>query len=299
MKTLPVLLLGGGLLLAGIGFVAAADPAPSASPATGVPEPETGRSGVNPTSKRDRLALDGTAITEFTEEGRKFAAPTAAKPAYFLTHSGGEHDFGQVSAGQKPLPEGVIEQQLAETLAASHYLPATGGNQPSLVLIYIWGTHSRPEPLIEDPGYKNLLSRAALIGGRKFASELKDALIKDENSEAAIPAQAWGAQMSGGNSTGAANLFTSFSPLESFRRRDAKTARLLERIGDECYYIVVSAYDYAALARGENRLLWHTKLSACSRGLSLAETVPALLASGASAFGRDMSEPEFLSNRRR
>ena len=299
MKTLPIWLLGGGLLLASIGLVDAADPAPLGSPPAGVPELETGRSGINPTSRRDRLALDGTAITEFTEEGRKFAAPTAAKPAYFLTHSGGEHDFGQVSAGQKPLPEGAIEQQLAETLAACHYLPATGGHPPSLVLFYIWGTHSRPEPLIEDPGYKNLLSRAALIGGRKFASELKEALIKDEHSEAAIPAQAWGAQMSGGNSIGAANLFTSFSPLETFRRRDAKTARLLARIGDECYYIVVSAYDYAALARGENRLLWHTKLSACSRGLSLAETVPALLAGGASAFGRDMREPEFLPNRRR
>jgi hypothetical protein len=299
MKTVPVLLYGGGLLLASIGCVVAADPAPPTSPAAGVPESETGTSGINPTSKRDRLALDGTAITEFTEEGRKFSAPTAAKPAYFLTHSGGQHDFGQVSAGQKLLSDGIIERQLAETLTASHYLPATGGHQPSLVLIYIWGTHSRPEPLIEDPGYKNVLSRAALIGGRKFASELKEALIKDENSEAAIPAQAWGAQMLGGNSTGAANLFTSFSPLETFRRRDAKTARLLERIGDECYYVVVSAYDYAAMARGENRLLWHTKLSACSRGLSLAETVPALLIGGASAFGRDMSEPEFLPNRRR
>ena len=75
------------------------------------------------------------------------------------------------------------------------------------------------------------------------------------------------------------------------------SAALLERISDECYYLVVSAYDWAALARGEHRLLWHTKLSACSRGLSQAETIPALLASGAGVFGKDMTEAELFTNR--
>jgi hypothetical protein len=273
MKTLSAWLLGSGLLLAGAAFVAGADPA----------------------AKRGLVALDGTAITEYTEEGRKIVAPTAEQPAYFLTRSGGQHDFGQAISGQKPLPEGIIDQQLTEALAANHYLPATGAHQPSLVLNYSWGTHGRPDPLLDDPGYKNLLGRATLIGGRKFASELKEALIKDEVSEAATPTQSWGMQMSGLNPTGASSLFKSFSPLETFRKRDAKTNHLLQLISDECYYIVVSAYDYAALARGEKRLLWYTKLSACSRGLSLAETVPALLAGGAAVYGMDMSEPALLS----
>jgi hypothetical protein len=299
MKTLTASLLGIGLLLAGVAFVAGADLAAPVTPAKKSPEPETGKSAINPTAKRGRLAVDGTAITEYTEEGRKFAVPTAGQPAYFLTHSGGQHDFGQVNAGAKTLQEGIIEQQLTEALTANHYLPATGGHQPSLVLIYIWGTHGRPDPLLDDPGYKNLLGRAALIGGRKFASELKEALIKDENSEAAMPTQSWGMQMSGLNSSGASSLFKSFSPLETFRKRDAKTTHLLELISDECHYLVVSAYDYAALARGEKRLLWHTKLSACSRGISLAETVPALLTGGAGVFGKDMSEPALLSKQAR
>ena len=97
----------------------------------------------------------------------------------------------------------------------------------------------------------------------------------------------------------AASLFQHDSPIEAFRRRDLKTEYLLRQIADDCYYVVVSAFDYSSVARGKQQLLWRTKLTATARGASMATAIPALIASGAGYFGREMNEPELFSNRSR
>ena len=54
---------------------------------------------------------DSTAITEWTQDSLQFVAPTADRPAYVVTHSGGQHDFGQVPAGDQPPAAGILDQQ--------------------------------------------------------------------------------------------------------------------------------------------------------------------------------------------
>ncbi len=198
-------------------------------------------------------------------------------------------------AGQEAPPEASLQEQLDAALAADHYLIATTEHPASLLLILSWGLHANLDDATEDRGYINVLDRTALVGGKKFAEELKAALKSDNLSAAATPTQPWGAQLPGMRMPRASSMFQDFSPLEVFRKRDLLTRRLLEQISNDCYYVVVSALDYAALARGERRLLWRTKLSASAQGASMAGTISALIKAGTGRFGRDMSGPELCS----
>lgn len=233
-------------------------------------------------------------ITECTDAGRRVAPPTAGEPAYFVAQSNGQHDFGQPLAGEPTLAAGTVQPQLEAALAADHYLPAPAGRAPALLVIFSWGLHANVGSDLEDPGYGNLLDRAALVAGQKFAAELRSVLNQFDLSVAATSQRPWGAQLPGMRPTTPAILQDGFSPLESFRRRDLLTARLLEQISDDCYYVIVTAYDYAALARGERRLLWRTKLSTRAQGTALPDAVAALLRQGSGCFGRDMAKPELL-----
>jgi len=233
-------------------------------------------------------------ITESNGDGRNLPAPTADRPAFFLAQSGGQHDFGELVAGEGKLAAAAVEAPLLAALADGHYLPAPAGRAPGLLVVYSWGLHAAVAPDLEDPGYGNLLDRAALVAGLKFAAELKDVLDQNDFSVAATSQRPWGAQMPGMRPTTPMVLLDGLSPLEAFRRRDPLTRQLLEQISDDCYYVIVAAYDYAALARGERRLLWRTKLSMRAQGTSLDAAVPALLARGAGFFGRAMAGPELL-----
>jgi hypothetical protein len=282
------------LLSLSVGIVAstvAATPTPPAAdstPPAGNPDaPKGGRSG--------HSAMTIAAITENTDAGRQVPPPTPDQPVYVATHFGGRRDFGRRVAGQEAPSDASLQQQLDAALAADHYLAATTEHPPSLLLIFSWGLHANLDDATEDPGYTNVLDRTALVGGRKFADELKAALKADNLSAAATPTQPWGAQLPGMRPTGASSLFHDFSPMEVFRKRDLLTQRLLEQISNDCYYVVVSALDNAALARGERRLLWRTKLSASAQGASLAGTIPALIKAGTGRFGQDMSGPELVS----
>jgi hypothetical protein len=242
-----------------------------------------------------RSVVTVAAITELTDAGRKVAPPAPDQPVYVVTHAGGRHDFGRSVAGQDAPTEAVLQQQLDAALAADHYLASTADHPPTVLLIFNWGVHANLDDAIQDPGYANVLDRAALVGGRKFTADLTAALKEDELSVAATSTRPWGAQLPGMRPTRASILSQGFSPMESFRRRDLLTRRLLEQISNDCYYVVVSALDYSALAKGERRLLWRTKLSATAQGASLARTIPALIKAGTGRFGRDMSGPELVS----
>ena len=71
----------------------------------------------------------------------------------------------------------------------------------------------------------------------------------------------------------------------------------MDQVVNDCYYIVVSAYDGASLAQGEKKLLWRTKISTPAQGVSLAETSTALIASGSQFFGHEMAEPAIIDKR--
>ncbi len=243
--------------------------------------------------------MNSTAITESTDVGRQIAAPTADRPAYVVIHSGGRHDFGSaIAAKMAPAPE-TIDHQVESTLAGMHYLRADASHAPSLFIVFSWGIHGVSGESYLDPDYRNVLDRAALVGGNGFAGELKKVLNQTKAFADATPEGRWGPQQAGMKPTNAASFFQSANPFEIFRRRDQRTENLLVQLSNDCYYVVISAFDYSTMGQGKSQLLWRTKLTAAAPGISMADAIPSLIANGGGYFGRSMTEAEFFSSHSR
>jgi hypothetical protein len=261
--------------------IAAAAAAPGAAPS------DTGQWVLSllPRSFQQNPFVDQTVITEMTDEGRRSATPTAAAPVYYATDVGGLHHEGFDGAnGLAPSPDAMLAC-LQRALAVNHYLPATPAHPPALLLVVFWGAHNNPNEGSDEIGgpfpdvaHRNLLSRAALVGGARFAAELRQALDDHDRNRDQIPAP---------------NL----DPLYLFLHRSYKNERLYEQTRANCYFVIASAYDYPAATRRERKLLWRSKMSVDSTGIAMADTLPALVDSAAPFLGRDMSEAATLVRR--
>jgi hypothetical protein len=64
---------------------------------------------------------------------------------------------------------------------------------------------------------------------------------------------------------------------------------------DDRYFIILMAYDFAAARGRQKKLLWMAKMSTDSVGSYLPDVIPALVASGGPAFGRD-TPPSFVDS---
>jgi hypothetical protein len=205
--------------------------------------------------------LEMTAFTEFTPAGRTVTAATPAQPVYFVAQSKGYQPMGEVVAGDHPPVGAELERILCQTLAGQGYLPANDtAHPPGLVLVYFWGVHYNMDRdiarLYPEKREQYLLERAVLVGGKRYAHDLS-------------------LQFSFGSSLADHSVYKDF---------------LRNQAASDLYYVVVSAYDYASIARGEHQLLWRTTLTVASQGVSMRESLPPLIVTGGDYFGREMSE---------
>lgn len=226
--------------------------------------------------------LDVTVITEAAPAGRELAAPTADAPAYYFHHAAGYRETGHGYAGLSKPPVADVERAVRQSLAGAHFRPADAAHAPTLVLISHWGTYNRLDPDFPDVSNRELLTRLALIGGVRLADELRGVIQREE-------------AFRGPGAGVALNSTSLLSEFHRFSERDALTRRIVDQARADSYGLVLSAYDYAALARGERRLLWRTKVSTDSSGLNFSETIPALAAAGREFFGRPMETPSTLT----
>ena len=243
-----------------------------------------------PRSLQKNPLVDQTVITEMSEEGKKLPLPSPAHPVYYAAKSAGFKMLaGRDALGEQPPTAAEIEAVMARALAVNGYRPVAAGQPAALLIIYHWGMHSLLDQGSEevegsatpDLGHANLLSRAALVGGAKFAAELKRALAQQDSDDEAMTYVNVGVGH--------------YGPLRAFTERDAKTRQLYEESQAPCYYVVVSAYDYAAAAHGEHKLLWRSKLTVEANGVAMADTLPMLIANGAQYLGHDMPEPATMT----
>ncbi len=254
--------------------------------------------GLSPAHAADPAA-DGVGITEATDYGRELPAPTADRPVYVVIHSGGQHDFGQVPAGESTPSADALIQKLTATLGQAHYLPADGGHPASLLIVVNWGTHCALPADTGDATYRNLYDRAALVGGAKFSDELRTVIDQTIASTGSVSNAQWGPTMPGGGAQTPAQLMDATSPTEMFRKRDPMNRRLMEQTAEDCYYVVVSAFDFSTVTTARKKLFWRTKLTTPTRHTSMAAAVPALIANGAGYYGRPMDRAEFFADRGR
>jgi hypothetical protein len=212
--------------------------------------------------------LQMTVVAEQADPTAKLTPPTADQPAYYVAFDGGYIEAGDPIGGERPPTAAAVSQALHAALGSQHYLPATTTSAPSLLLVYHWGLLSRDTHQIRSifDIQPNLKARIALVASRKYVQRMEqDIMDRRQPVSVHIPI---------------------FDPVE----RD-----LLELAGDDRYFVIVSVYDYASVARNEGRLLWRAKMSTRSAGASMVEALPTLLRGGAPYFGRDLADTQYAN----
>ena len=250
------------VLAAGLGATALAQDLPaeagSESPIPFVPQFHL---SLLPKPLTPNPTLEMTVFTELTDFGRSFPRASREAPVYFEARDQGVQPRGFVIAGDAPLPREELNSILHRTLAADGYLPAGEGHRPSLFLVYYWGSHNRLYPdlagMFPELAENYILERAVLVGGKTYARDFLREFIY-----------------------GLVDLGVS-----------SKKDFLRMQVRDDLYYVVVSAYTYDDLARDERRMVWRTTLTVNARGVSMGESLPPLIVTGGSYFGRETTGP--------
>lgn len=252
---------------------------PSA-PANGVKPPPAEKfdlSSLLPTAWQKNPRLHFVVVTEMTEEGKKRPAASPEHPAFFQLHSAGYHEQGEVLAGEKTIKREEIERVLLRALSTNGYLPANDSEHPpSLFITYGWGLHNRfdPDALSATERARNILDRAALVGGEKFARRLTEVLREAETFS--IMAKNLPAEV---------QEFA--NPIYQFKMESSKTAFLVEQSAEDIYFVVASAYDYSAATERKRVLLWRTRMTVASRGVTQQGSLPTLVATAGPFFGKE------------
>jgi hypothetical protein len=244
-------------------------------------------------------SLEITVISELTAAGKKLPAASPKDPVYYLLHTGGYRARG-ATIQQKPLPAEEVEKILQRALKTSGYLPAPESYVPSILVVYTWGPHNTIDPetaASPDLILRNILDRAAVAGGDKFAAELA-AAIQASASMAQASAPSLGASSEGATALGAAAAFEQMAaladPVKRFRARSTKNDFLVSQATSNCYYLIASAYDFLSLSTPQRQLLWRTRMTVSADGVSQLEAIPMMISAAAPFLGRDMPEAEII-----
>ena len=238
--------------------------------------------------------LDMTVITEMTDAGKMRPLASPAAPVYYAVHAAGYRVFGD-AIPEKTLSAAEVGVLLRRALATNGYLPATPEHPPQLLIVYFWGVHNLFDQdnlaLSDEQWTNNILERAALVGGEKFAAELATAIERSDVASASISTHltsAPAADPTGRDATstadygqspqpevnsmsnlGAAQAVAQMSslmdPVRLFKQRSAKNEFLMDQASDSCYFVVASAYDYSSVATHVKLLLWRTRMTVISK----------------------------------
>jgi hypothetical protein len=207
-------------------------------------------------------------VTDTTPVGALRRLPSADQPVYYLAINAGYREFGGIIAGEKiPKPDEVLKT-IAKVLAKQHILPGSDANPPSLLLLWTWGTMNTERfynPSSDDMEGRQINRRQLL----RFLGAYKVGLISKERSS-----------------------FQDELMMPGMMLRDADSEMLADLSTEDLYVAAISAYDFKAAAeRQEKVLLWTTKISCPSRGLSLPETLPVMLSLAGPYIGRETARP--------
>lgn len=236
-------------------------------PVMGDPMPLSGWRGFSlPKAFQNNPELDMTVIDELTDYGRSLPSASPEQPVYYVGHNAGYAERG-VSCGDHPPDANYLGHLLQRSLSTSGYLPASTAHPPTLALFFHWGSYNRLDPELRRMfpvlARRQMLERSVLVGGRHFETSIARRM-------------AWGSN--------AADL-------------PYRVELLTDQASDSLYFVVVSAYDYVALQRGDRHLAWRASLTVNAHGVSMTDSLPALILTAGPVFGRDMAAPEIVRRR--
>jgi hypothetical protein len=281
---------------------AASTPAPAAPAAPAAPQKNSDWVfSILPKAFQKNPRLELTVITEMTDAGKKLPPVSPSQPAYYETYSMGFHQLGDAAANEKTLKQEDIDKLLTRSLATNGYLVAERPQKPpSLLIIYTWGSHNmlregddENPSLSSDAIVRNLLDRAALVGGQKFAKDLLELFQQEDDMNTMANVHL----PEGAQPVMTPEMMAFANPVNLFKMRSVKNEFLLDQTAADVYYVVASAYDYQSAAANNKILLWRTRMTVAAQGVSQDQTLPTLVLSAGPYFGKDMPEVETLSKR--
>ena len=312
--------------LALIGLAAAIAPALAEEPAAAKSSPVVVEQSslaarvfqeILPLAWQKRPLMHFNAITEMTAEGRKWTPPTSERPIYYVSSDAKFAQTGWlVAAGERPPPAAEMESAMKAALATNGYLPVAQPEQRPDVLILLSYGSSGTDPastetdenateaisaselvplVLRDPSlFKDVIDRAALIGGDKFASGLKAALdeeVRNTRTNNTLAKAGSPIHLPVSPEFG--------SPYEVFvgGKNSALLAHLAEVAFHTCYFVIASAYDFTGVEHRQKILLWRTKMTVEAQGVSMEEVLRPLIANAAPYLGREMSEAAIIKKR--
>lgn len=181
--------------------------------------------------------------------GKNFRIPTKARPVYYQIISAGVQELGELVAGEHLPTQEEVEPLVIKALASQYYFPANKEHpEPSLLIVYNWGSIN-PDEMGGDASDPDAPPPDQLNRGQMLSIVATNKLDLSPNGVDR-------------------NLFVP----------DLSSGR---------YFLLVGAYDMAALAKGKKVMLWRTRLSTYNSGMEMAAAIPMLLDAGASSFGSD------------
>ncbi len=224
-------------------------------------------------SGRPNLQIPVVIVAERFGPGATVPLPTPENRVSFVASQGGYVQEGDGATREEPADARLIARVLRSVLGSQHYMPANAQAAPSLVVIYHWGLVGRNAHQIRILSGidSNLKARLALVATTEQAGETENFLVS--------------------------RLQGRTNPAYPIPENLSLPARgILDLTRNARWFVVVSAYDYSAFSRHENRLVQRVKISTDQRpDLTMAEILPALLRAGGPYFGRNLEAPEILS----
>lgn len=260
MKSPAALLLSAALL----GGLPALAPAADSTP---VPDSFGFSLVPNAFSSNPRLAM--TVFTDMTEHGRTLPAASPQAPVTFIALDEGMRTEGEQFSGFISPPPAQLQEMLFRSLEGAGYRPVAAGKAPDLVLIYYWGSHYAMDleqtMMFPEVHHRGVLERAMLVGGRAYRR----------------------------------SIWNEFEYGYTFADRTPKKTFLINQANNDLYFVVVSAYDHAALVAGQRKLAWRTTMTVSTNGISMKDALPPLVLTASDYFGRDTGEPVAIFRRAR
>jgi hypothetical protein len=228
--------------------------------------------------KKDKAEV--VANAELTEEGRQASRPTPGHPVYYVPMTHGWHESGKIVAGEEPPKRADVLRHIAQALAKEGYIlqalrPDANTTVPSIVIHIAWG-YMNPD----------VVESGALDLGTSDGGSMAPAGLRND------PTQSTSSDFN------AQDMLTLVAGSMHGRETSLSQAdwdKVGVAAGEGRYFIIVSAYDFAASVKGEQKLLWCTRMSTARQGVWMSDVVPALVATGASLFGRQTDVPTWKS----
>lgn len=205
-------------------------------------------------------------VTDTTPVGALRRPASPSNPIYYTAVNVGYRDFGGIIAGEKIPDKEAVVKTIATVLAKQGFLPATEAHPATILLLWTWGTMNTDRMYMSgDDTEGRQVNRRQLM---RFMGAYKLGMISKDRS---------GFQD---------DLYTA-----GLLFRDADSELIADLATEDLYVAAISAYDHAAALRQEKVLLWTTKISCPSRGLSMPETLPVMLTLAGPHIGRETARP--------